>query len=51
MPETRFPVCGECHFLMHTIDRRKAEALLFSARERNHPGAYETLLELGRKNA
>lgn len=37
MPETWFPVCHECHDLVHSISRKDAAYLLLKNRRENYP--------------
>ena len=43
MPETRFPVCDDCHQLVHRIPRLDGALYLEHARAKNFPKAVEEL--------
>ena len=37
MPETRFPVCNTCHFLVHSMSRSNASSFLNEYRSKHFP--------------
>jgi hypothetical protein len=44
MPDTRFPVCNECHEMVHQISRQDAALYLIQNRMKNFPKAEAEVL-------
>ena len=50
MPENRFPLCLDCHELVHRMSRSEAQDFLNTYREINYPKAVERIRKHEREN-